>query len=387
MSGQDEIEKAIKNNDLYSLGDWLPTDWEQAFKHYQLTAESGDPKAQFNVGYCYSKGDVMDQDHAKAFEWYQKAAKKGDARAHYNLSQMYERGEFVKEDRIKAKEHFDKAIELGDERPKNKVTLASAKEALKNGDREEAKKLFKQISMVVKEAEMGVLACDAEFKSVYTITTNYSYHSSGSGKYKKFWKWADGLTTNVDINMTNNSILSWRVYVKALCRGGDGAYLLSTIGGVLRTKEVRSNFIKLEEYGSDAKICGVEVFSDAEGSPDKPVYMFAFPDISIIPDDEEKAKLSTKLTIAGEEMKKHNQTAKPNACFVLTACYGSYDAPTVLVFRQFRDNYLAQSRLGRRFITWYYTHGPAWAASINNKPRVKAVFRALFNQMAKILPH
>jgi len=86
------------------------------------------------------------------------------------------------------------------------------------------------------------------------------------------------------------------------------------------------------------------------------------------------------------EMERHNKTAKPGGCFVLTACYGSYDAPTVLAFRQFRDKHLSQYKLGRSFIAWYYTHGPSWADAIDNHPGVKAIFRWIFRQLAKLLP-
>ena len=222
------------------------------------------------------------------------------------------------------------------------------------------------------------------FKSVYSVSIKYSYHSSGAGKNKRHWKWAESLVQEVNVSMTNSSSQSWRVLVKALCRLTDGDYINSTIGGVLRAKEVTANIIDMEKYG-DTTICGVEIYSDAAGSVDKPVYKFFFPEIQIKPDAEEQAKLSSKIAAATEEMKVNNKNAKPG-CFVLTACYGSYDAPTVFAFRRFRDNYLAQSKLGRNFIAWYYTHGPQWAETISDKPRIKALFRSVFNQLAKILP-
>ena len=77
---------------------------------------------------------------------------------------------------------------------------------------------------------------------------------------------------------------------------------------------------------------------------------------------------------------------KKSGCFVLTACYESYDAPTVFAFRQFRDNHLNQSQLGRGFIDWYYTHGPKMAEFISDKPRAKALLRSVFNRLVKMLP-
>jgi len=385
MNNQDEIQKAIANSELYDIGEFVFTDWQQAFDTYLQLAKQGDSKAQFNLGYMYARGDLMERDYGKAYEWYQKAADNGDPGAHYNLSKMYERGEFVLPNSIKAEEHLARAAELGDDRAKNRTVLANAKEALKHGDREKAKSLFASISANNKEAEMGVIACNAIFKSIYDTRIVYSYHSSGSAKNKKFWKWGDTVKTEVDLTMTNHSTQSWQVLVKALIRAGNSSVNISTIAGVLKAHETQSNIIDPEDYGA-SKICGVAVYSDREGSVDKPVYSFHFPDVSIKPAEEETLKLPNKILMAQDEMNLHNKTAKPGACFVLTACFGSHDAPTVLAFRQFRDNHLSRYKLGRRFISWYYTHGPQWAGYIDNKPRFKAIFRSVFKQLAKVLP-
>lgn len=385
MSIQDDIQKTIVNNELYAIDETVFADWKQAFDTYIQLAKQGDAKAKFNLGYMYARGDIMERDYGKAYEWYQKAADNDDPRAHYNLSQMYERGEFVLPDKIKAKEHLARAIELGDDRARNSSVLANAKEALKHGDREKARSLFTSISASSKEAEMGVIACNAVFKIIYNTRIAYSYHSSGTGTNKKFWKWGDSVKTEVDLTMTNHSPQSWQVLVKALIRAGDGFVNISTIGGVLKAGETQSNIIDPEDFG-ESNICGVAVFSDREGSVDKPIYSLHFRDVPIQPDEEEIKNLPNRILMVQDEMERHNKTAKPGACFVLTACYGSYDAPTVLAFRLFRDNHLSQYQLGRHFISWYYTYGRSWANAIENKPRVKAIFRSVFNQLAKVLP-
>lgn len=384
MSIQDDIQKLITNNELYAVGATVPEDWKEAFKIYLEFAKQKNAKAEFNLGFMYARGDIMERDSGKAYEWYQKAADNNDPRAHFNLSKMYEVGEFVLQNSIKAQEHLTRAIELGDERAKIRTALADAKEALKQGDREKAKTLFESISASSKEAEMGLIACKVTFKSIYNTRIIYTYHSSGKGNNKKFWKWAESAVTEVDLTMTNQSTQSWYVMVKALIRAGDGFVNISTIGGVLKAGETLSNIIDPEDYAT-SKICGVAVYSDRDGSVDKPVYSFPFPDISIQPDEGEQRNLPNKILLAQEEMNRNNKAVKPGACFVLTACYGSYDAPTVLAFRQFRDNHLAQYKLGRRFIAWYYTHGPSWADAIEHKPWVKAIFRVIFKQLAKIL--
>jgi len=360
-------------------------DWKQAFDTYTQLDKAGNPKAQFNLGYMYARGDLMERDLAKAFKWYSKAAEKDDPRAHYNLSQMYVRGEGVLPDHVKSKEHLARAITLGDDRAKTGTTLANAKEALKQGDYEQAKSLFASIAANNKEAEMGLIASNVGFKSIYKTQVVYSYHSSGDGNNKKFWKMGESVKTEVDLTMTNKSNQNFRVMVKALIRAGDGFVNISTMGGVLKAGETLSNIIDPADFGT-SNICGVTIYSDREGSISKPVYTFNFQDISIQPDDAETLSLPNKILEAQNEMIQNNKTAKPGGCFVLTVCYGSYDAPTVLAFRQFRDNHLAHYKLGRCFISWYYKHGPKCAEAIEKKTWIKAMLRAAFGQLARVLP-
>jgi HEAT repeat protein len=61
------------------------------------------------------------------------------------------------------------------------------------------------------------------------------------------------------------------------------------------------------------------------------------------------------------------------ACFVVTATMGSYDAPTVLAFRAFRDGYLEKRGWGRRFIEWYYHYSPALAGRIAGSSLLRAL--------------
>lgn len=64
-------------------------------------------------------------------------------------------------------------------------------------------------------------------------------------------------------------------------------------------------------------------------------------------------------------------------CFVATAAHGDYDAREVRVLRDFRDRYLAEYTLGRAFIEAYYTHGPAAADWIAERPLARSTTRGL----------
>ena len=62
-------------------------------------------------------------------------------------------------------------------------------------------------------------------------------------------------------------------------------------------------------------------------------------------------------------------------CFVATAAYGSPFAAKVQTFRDFRDKFLAEHMLGRKFVRWYYHNSPPWAEKIENSDYTRAAVR------------
>ena len=50
--------------------------------------------------------------------------------------------------------------------------------------------------------------------------------------------------------------------------------------------------------------------------------------------------------------------AKGAGCYVATCVYGSYNCPEVWMLRRYRDNTLATTFMGRRFIQAYYSISP-----------------------------
>lgn len=66
-------------------------------------------------------------------------------------------------------------------------------------------------------------------------------------------------------------------------------------------------------------------------------------------------------------------------CFVATSLAEHTLEETPLLLKDFRDQILRKFSLGRMFILWYYSHGPAIARSLDQKPEWmrKTVARAL----------
>jgi hypothetical protein len=78
-----------------------------------------------------------------------------------------------------------------------------------------------------------------------------------------------------------------------------------------------------------------------------------------------------------EDYKDHGGLADGEFCFVATAAYGDYDHPFVRVLRDFRDDTLAGSPLGRALIAWYYRHSPPLARFIAAHASARIVAIAL----------
>lgn len=65
-------------------------------------------------------------------------------------------------------------------------------------------------------------------------------------------------------------------------------------------------------------------------------------------------------------------------CFIATACYGSYDAPEVIILRKYRDDRLSRTLLGNFLIKVYYKLSPPFALLISKSSILRAFIRKIF---------
>ena len=66
-------------------------------------------------------------------------------------------------------------------------------------------------------------------------------------------------------------------------------------------------------------------------------------------------------------------------CFIATVAFGSSDSPFVGILRDFRDQYLLTNKLGRGFVTMYYSISPSIAYFLEQHPPSPIIVRyALF---------
>ena len=72
-------------------------------------------------------------------------------------------------------------------------------------------------------------------------------------------------------------------------------------------------------------------------------------------------------------------------CYIATAVYGDYDAPEVLILRNFRDSVLKKSILGRGFIKIYYAVSPGLACRLKNNETINKRVKFVLDKIVRHL--
>jgi len=73
-------------------------------------------------------------------------------------------------------------------------------------------------------------------------------------------------------------------------------------------------------------------------------------------------------------------------CYIATACYGDFDAPEVLVFRQFKDEVLSKNLFGQILTKYYYKISPFIADKLKNHQILNRFIKVfILDQFYKVL--
>ena len=86
----------------------------QRMASVKAKANSGDPRAQSELGAAYLRGEGMPANNAEAIKWFRKAAEQGDAVAQDWLGQIFAMGYGVPVDNLEAEKWLRRAAEQGD---------------------------------------------------------------------------------------------------------------------------------------------------------------------------------------------------------------------------------------------------------------------------------
>jgi hypothetical protein len=76
-----------------------------------------------------------------------------------------------------------------------------------------------------------------------------------------------------------------------------------------------------------------------------------------------------------------------SGCFIATAAYGSYLDPHVMVLREFRDKVLLKTKLGQKFVKFYYKHSPPVADFIRKVEALRVATRLALTPMVYALAY
>jgi hypothetical protein len=74
-----------------------------------------------------------------------------------------------------------------------------------------------------------------------------------------------------------------------------------------------------------------------------------------------------------------------SGCYIATMAYGDYDHPQVMILREFRDDVLDKSVLGKLFIETYYQYSPKLVEMLKNQKTINNLIRKLLNQLIKFI--
>lgn len=108
-----DVEAQTALGAMYSSGEGVPKDSEEAVRWFRLAADGGYARAQFYLACMYGGGSGVPQDSLEAARWYRKAADQGMPEAQFYLACLYESGTGVPEDLEEARRWMRLAAENG----------------------------------------------------------------------------------------------------------------------------------------------------------------------------------------------------------------------------------------------------------------------------------
>tara|TARA_Y100001970_G_C14230809_1_gene858507 strand:+ start:578 stop:2389 length:1812 start_codon:yes stop_codon:yes gene_type:complete len=95
---------------------------------------------------------------------------------------------------------------------------------------------------------------------------------------------------------------------------------------------------------------------------------------------------ATKKTTATTSQRKNTTTSSSQGgCYIATMTYKDYDAKEVLILRNFRDNVLLKSNIGRNFVKYYYRYSPKFVEYCYNKKYLNLFIKSILNIIVRIL--
>ncbi|GAA1419433.1 CFI-box-CTERM domain-containing protein [Agrococcus citreus] len=100
-----------------------------------------------------------------------------------------------------------------------------------------------------------------------------------------------------------------------------------------------------------------------------------------------EASENMERAVAAAARSKPAATSSGGGCYVATAVYGSYDAPSVLTLRRFRDERLLVTAIGRGLVRIYYSLSPMLIKRWGRRRRLQKAVRMALDAVVRRLEH
>jgi TPR repeat protein len=108
-----DVKAQVQMGLAYASGDGIEADGNQAVKWFRRAADQGDITGEYYLGELYATGRGVPVDYVESMKWLRKAAEQGEPRAQYNLGAMYAQGLGVSMDESEAAKWMRKAADQG----------------------------------------------------------------------------------------------------------------------------------------------------------------------------------------------------------------------------------------------------------------------------------
>jgi uncharacterized protein len=108
-----DVRAQVELGTAYAEGNSVVEDDVEAIKWFRRAAEKRDAAGEYSLGEMYLSGRGVNTDLAEAVKWMRRAAEDGDARGQFNLAAMYVQGQGVPKDEAEAARWMRKAADQG----------------------------------------------------------------------------------------------------------------------------------------------------------------------------------------------------------------------------------------------------------------------------------
>ena len=108
-----DVKAQVQLGLAYASGDGVTADESEAVKWFRKAADQGDAAGEYYLGEVYATGRGVPVDYVEALKWLRKAAAQGEAHAQYNLAAMYLQGLGVSKDEAEAAKWMRRAADQG----------------------------------------------------------------------------------------------------------------------------------------------------------------------------------------------------------------------------------------------------------------------------------